>query len=80
MNCPYCGRKMAKGLIHSPHELSWIKGDKRKLFARALLHEDSVVLSELSVMKGSACIAYNCPDCQKILIDYSDSSSDLNQG
>ena len=78
MNCPYCGNDMEKGLIQSPNELSWIKGDKRRLFGRSFLHEGSVVLSELSVMKGSACVAYNCPQCRKILIDYSQEGSDLN--
>ena len=57
MNCPYCNNEMIKGLIHSPQELNWIKGEKRKFFTRAFLHKDSIVLSELSMMKGSACIA-----------------------
>lgn len=78
MHCPYCAKEMEKGLIHSPHELNWLKGEKRKLFTRASLHEDSVVLSELSVMKGSAVVAYRCADCEKIIIDYSDETSDLN--
>lgn len=29
-------------------------------------------------MKGSACIAYNCTNCKKIVIDYADGSMDLN--
>ncbi|MBE6609811.1 MAG: hypothetical protein E7634_04000 [Ruminococcaceae bacterium] len=78
MLCPYCDDEMEKGLIHSPQELNWIKGEKRKFFTRAFLHKESVVLSELSMIKGSACIAYNCPSCQKIVIDYADGSMDLN--
>ena len=78
MNCPYCGGEMDKGLIHSNHELNWIKGEKRKFFTRAFLHEDAVVLSELSFTKGSAAVAYRCAGCKKILIDYGDESSDLN--
>ena len=77
MRCPYCEKNMEIGLIQSPHELSWIKGEKRKFFARAIFHEESVVLSELS-MNGSACIAYNCSDCEKIVIDYSDENVDKN--
>ena len=80
MNCPYCNNEMIKGLIHSPQELNWIKGEKRKFFTRAFLHKDSIVLSELSMMKGSACVAYNCPNCKKIVIDYADGSNDLNGG
>ena len=78
MKCPYCNNEMKKGLIQSPQEISWLKGEKRKFFGRAEFHKDSVVLSELSFMKGSACIAYNCPNCQKIVIAYADSSTDLN--
>lgn len=78
MKCPYCDNVMQKGLIQSPQELSWIKGEKRKLLGRASLYKDSVVLSELSMMKGSACIAYNCPNCKKIIIDYADGNIDLN--
>lgn len=78
MRCPYCDIEMEKGLIHSNQELSWIKGEKRKFFTRAFLHEDAVVLSELSLLKGSAVVAYCCADCKKIIIDYSDETSDLN--
>ena len=48
MKCPYCNNEMEKGLIQSPHEISWLKGEKRKFFGRAEFHKDSVVLSELS--------------------------------
>ena len=78
MKCPYCNNEMEKGLIQSPQVISWLKGEKRKFFGRAEFHKDSVVLSELSFMKGSACIAYNCPSCKKIVIDYADGSMDLN--
>ena len=78
MNCPYCNNEMLKGLIQSPQEISWLKGEKRKFCGRAEFHKDSVVLSELSFMKGSACIAYNCSNCKKIIIDYADGSMDLN--
>lgn len=27
MNCPYCNNEMEKGLIQSPHEISWLKGE-----------------------------------------------------
>ena len=78
MICPYCGKEMEKGLIQSPQEIAWLKGDKKHMFGRAGLHEGSVVLSRLSVMKGSAVTAYLCRDCKKVLIDYSDKVSDYN--
>ena len=79
MKCPYCGKEMEKGLIHGRNEINWIKGEKRRIFASSEIHNDAVVLSELSFMKGSAVVAYNCKDCKKILIDYSDEMSDLNK-
>lgn len=30
MNCPYCNNEMVKGLIQSPQELNWIKGENEK--------------------------------------------------
>lgn len=72
MNCPYCGKEMEKGVIQSPHEISWKK--KKSFFGRAMFHEGSVVLSELSFMSGSAVIAYLCRDCKKIVIDYSENT------
>ena len=32
MKCPYCNNEMEKGLIQSPQEISWLKGEKRKFF------------------------------------------------
>lgn len=78
MNCPYCGKEMEKGLIQSPHGLAWLKGEKRHTFARAELHEGSVVLSELSMLRGSAVEAWLCRDCGKIVIDIASPASDRN--
>ncbi len=78
MICPYCGKEMEKGLIQSPQEIAWLQGDKKHMFGRAVLHEGSVILSQLSVMKGSAVTAYLCRDCKKVIIDYSDKISDYN--
>lgn len=69
---------MEKGLIQSPHEISWNKGDKKHLFSRAFLHEGSVVLSQHSFLQGSGVIAWLCRDCGKVIIDVADEKSDLN--
>ena len=79
MKCPYCQGEMERGLIHSPHEICWIKGEKRRLFARTIFHEESVLLSKLSFWQGSACVAYHCTACQKIILDYSEEKFDLNR-
>lgn len=72
MKCPYCGNEMEQGFIQSPQEISWKKGDKRPFLGRAQFHEGSVILSELSFMKGSAVTAFLCRDCKKVIIDYLD--------
>lgn len=78
MKCPYCEQEMELGLISSPQELAWIKGEKKPFFGRADFHDGSVVLSELSFVKGSAVTAFLCRKCQKVVIDYSKGQSDLN--
>ena len=79
MKCPYCNKEMEEGIIQSPQEISWKKGIKRPVFGRAQFHEGSVVLSELSLMKGSAVVAFLCRECKKVIINYSDEEADLNQ-
>ena len=41
--------------------------------------DGAVVLSELSMMRGSAVLAFLCRDCEKIVIDCAEGRSDLNQ-
>lgn len=78
MKCPYCESEMEQGMIQSPQEISWMKGDKKTLLGRASFHEGSVVLSQLSVFNGSAVTAFICKSCQKVIIDYADERSDFN--
>ena len=78
MNCPICGNEMERGLIQNSSPLGWIKTEKRTAFYNPDLFEDSVRLSRLSMLKGSAVVAYNCRQCKKIIIDYGDPTSDLN--
>ena len=79
MDCPYCHNEMEEGMIQSPHEISWKRGNKIPLFGRAAFHEGSVILSELSYLKGSAVKAFLCRACKKVIIDYTDETSDFNQ-
>ena len=79
MTCQYCNNVMEEGIIQSSQELSWKKGIKRPIFGRAGFHEDSIVLSKLSIMKGSAVKAYLCRRCMKVIIDCADEKSDLNE-
>ena len=78
MTCPFCNNLMEEGIIQSSQELSWKKGIKRPVFGRAVFHDDSIVLSKLSYMKGSAVKALLCRKCMKVIIDCADKGSDLN--
>ena len=78
MKCPLCDREMEYGLIQSSSPIGWLKTEKRKLFYNPDLYEGSVTLSAMSMLKGSAVVAYNCPNCKRIIIDYGDPMSDLN--
>ena len=69
---------MERGLIQNSSPLGWIKTEKRTAFYNPDLFENSVRLSRLSMLKGSAVVAYNCSQCKKIIIDYGDPTSDLN--
>lgn len=44
--------------------------EKKHLFGRAEFHEGSVILSELSMLKGSTLSSYLCRNCEKVIIDY----------
>ena len=79
MKCPYCNNQMEIGRIQSPHELAWLKGLKRTFLNRSILHSGSIVLSKKSIKRGSAVKAFCCGACQKVIIDYSDRSTDLNR-
>jgi hypothetical protein len=68
MECPYCSSEMEKGVIQSQHGISWSK--KKHLFLNAEFHDDSVVLSEQSLLKGSAVTAHLCRNCGVVIIDY----------
>ena len=78
MKCPYCDGEMEKGLIQSPHEISWTPGSNRQTLGRAIFH-DGVVLSKLSMLKGSAVTAWLCRGCEKVIIDCAGGKADLNK-
>lgn len=76
MQCPYCGMDMERGVIQSQNGISWTK--KAHLVGKASFHEDSVVLSEYSFLKGSAVVAHLCRACEKVIIDYAEGGGELN--
>ena len=77
MECPYCGATMEQGVIENPQEINW--KSRRRLLARALFNEGTVVLSKHSFLYGSAVVAHLCRSCEKVIIDYKDGKSDFNK-
>ena len=79
MRCPYCDSEMELGLVQSPHEIAWLKGDTKHAFAIAAAHKDAIVLSPLNIknlITGCAVRAFLCRSCKKVIIDYSDNRVD----
>ena len=71
MQCPYCGKEMELGLVQSPHEIAWLKGDTKHAFAIAAAHKDAIVLSPLNIknmITGCAVRAFLCRSCKKVII------------
>lgn len=40
---------------------------------------DPIILSKFNLLSGSACVAYSCGECKKIIIDYSDGDVYVNK-
>lgn len=78
MNCPYCQKEMEAGLIEGSQALHWYRGLKRRRTGIFIPEEDKLLLSEMDMLRGSAVLAYRCPDCKKLLIDYSRPECDRN--
>ena len=77
MKCPYCGNEMEIGLIQSPHEIAWTKGNKKYTFSLGRFHKGSVTLCPLTLKTfagGCSVEAFLCRSCKKVIIDYSDES------
>lgn len=68
MKCPFCNKEMASGYIQST----------RKIFFTERVHDfflvpdyDDQVLSKNNWTTPN-CKAYHCPNCKKVIADYSE--------
>ncbi len=66
MKCPFCEKEMVEGYVQAA----------RKVFFSESLSEifiwagpDDIVLTNHN-LTNPRCLAYNCPDCKKIIIEY----------
>ena len=71
MKCPCCNREMELGYIQCRDGVTWTK---KKYFwlAFSSWQIDSVSLANGAAKNSRAVYAYNCSDCKKIVIDYSE--------
>lgn len=70
MKCPYCNQEMLSGFMQNSKPISWTP-KKLKLFTHYnFTNAGAVVLSDSEGLAAPCVIAYNCPVCKKIIIDY----------
>ena len=69
MNCPYCNKEMVKGIVQSMRPIFFTEKE-HKFF----IFPDIALKGEISLSSHNRtnphCVAYNCPDCKKVIIDY----------
>lgn len=72
MECPYCGKEMALGYIQCRDGVYW--AEKIRPVAAITLFAGNIINLETDnvgvIFGGHATVAYRCPDCKKIIIDY----------
>ena len=66
MNCPFCGKKMISGFVQSGREVFFTE-KRHKYWFRA--DEEEILLTQHN-LTGPTGVAYHCPDCKKVIIDY----------
>lgn len=70
MKCPYCSAEMVSGFMQNVKPISWTP-HKIRLFTHSNFTEKgAVVLSEGGGLDAPCIVAYNCPSCRKIIIEY----------
>lgn len=77
MKCPCCHNEMTSGVVQSARQIFFTTKAHKNWFIPDIEGNDEILLSTHNLTKPT-CIAYNCPNCKKIVIDYADGSMDLN--
>lgn len=69
--CPYCGKEMELGYIQCRDGVTWTP--KKQLVASlSFFGNGSVRIENGAADNSTAVYAYNCPECKKVIIDYSE--------
>ena len=77
MKCPCCQNEMVSGVVQSARQIFFTTKAHKNWFIPDIEGNDEILLSTHNWTKPT-CIAYNCPKCKKIVIDYADGSMNLN--
>lgn len=71
MKCPFCGKEMVEGAVKSAREIIFTKKPNKKWYDTTVARDEEISLSQNNLTKP-ICLAYHCPDCKKVIIDYSE--------
>ena len=66
MYCPFCKIKMQTGVVQSPRHIFFTSNPCRWIFK--IKSEDTLLSSNNFI--SPTCVAYQCPKCKKVIIDY----------
>lgn len=71
MKCPCCGKEMINGVVQSARQIFFTTKAHKFWFAPDANRNDEVLLCPDTWIAPTSCTAYHCPDCKKVVIDYS---------
>ena len=66
MKCPFCNKQMISGFVQAAREVFFTEKKHNWLFSAI----DKEVLLSYNNLSSPTCVAYLCPDCKKVVIDY----------
>ena len=72
MVCPYCEKEMDLGFIQCRDGVTWTP-EKQLVASLSVLGKGSVSLENGAADNSRAVYAFKCPECKKVIIDYSNS-------
>ena len=70
MRCPYCNEEMICGSVQSQREIFFTTKPDQHWLIPSINKKDEIMLSSHNWSKPT-CMAYHCPACRKVIIDYS---------
>ena len=71
MNCPCCGKEMVSGVVQSARQIFFTTKPHKNWFAPDTAGKEEYLLSRHNWTRPT-CSAFHCPDCKKVVIDYSE--------